>query len=274
LLPEDASHVRPIRARAAIAAIVAVGALLAAILLGNTTGHPARMVAPSASPRPSATPSPKPTRKPGPETPKFHFEVAEVHHVLVRKGLPAKTIARRVVPTVHALRVLFNRLYARGFLIRSIWRRGRGFGPVFEPFTGSTRPRARRDLETLTVGRRARRRFFEIVPLGGRLGIRVLLDAKGKPVLAGVDAAFSAFGRRRGGRGSVLVSHGQYLLRNTSHGWRITGYQVERGDHPAGAHHRKRHHGCPRPKHPNKKHSKHRGKRGRRHCAHERHGGR
>lgn len=131
----------------------------------------------------------------------------------------------KLTGAVEEIRDVLDAMYLAGFLDPQKWRDGT-YPEVIEAFAGQAGRRAGRDLDDLTLGPA----FSEVDFMRtakGRLDVRFLADAEGRPVAAFATSRFRARGELTDGRRLRVVHTGDYLLRPGEAGWRIEGYDVE-----------------------------------------------
>jgi hypothetical protein len=126
-----------------------------------------------------------------------------------------------------------DRMYSLAFLDPSNWQNGT-YDNVYGFFDlGKAQKRASQDAALLTLGAGAGDQYSTVLPKTGTLKVRVLMDQSGNPYLAVAIAHFVANATDKSGSGqTAVVSTGQYFMHIQEGGWTISGYNVERNDHP------------------------------------------
>jgi LCP family protein required for cell wall assembly len=182
-----------------------IAAALAALLGGGCTqgGDPATAPAPPA------------------ERPRLEIRLAKVTSVEL-KGRPAR--GPLMAPAEEIRRTLTD-MYTAGFLDPA--QRAGGYPDVLDAFERDSRSQARRDLDTLTLGRDARD-LHTVHPDDARIVVQFLRNEEGNPVAAIANIRFEAIGYGEGLEAPIRHG-GDYHLRQVGKRWQITGYDV-RGD--------------------------------------------
>jgi len=207
---------------AVVAALLATGTIW---LITRDTGDPGTEVRPGQT---DATP----TGSAEPEIPSFRFDVGDRQVMSTAKGRLSKRERRTAREAADRVQSLVTDLYVGAFLDPGNWTSGT-YDDVFEIFAGSAREEARRRTGVLTAGEGAGGRFDGIVPLNGRLVLRVLLDRGGKPIVVASTVRFRA--RGIGTEPLEIRSDGSYLFRRIDGAWRIVSFDVERTDRKEAA---------------------------------------
>ena len=123
-------------------------------------------------------------------------------------------------------------LYAAAFLDPENWESGR-YDAVWSYFEPGAATAARRDARDLTAGPGAGDAYTSITPRLGRLDVKVLFDARNKPAGYSASVVFGANATAGDGTITKVLSTGTYFLQPTSRGWKVSSYEVRRGDHAA-----------------------------------------
>jgi hypothetical protein len=160
--------------------------------------------------------------------PTFDFATGKVAAVTVAKddGSGSQAAADR---TATAVTKTMTALYTEAFLDPANWRAG-SYDNIWTLFDEGSRSTAQQDAETLTLGAAAGDTFDTVDQPRGRMTVRVLLDEKSQPVTAVAVVSFAAVGDRTDGKLTAIRSVGQFFLRPTSDGWRVSSFSVDRHD--------------------------------------------
>ncbi len=173
------------------------------------------------------------TGSPSAKTPPFDFKL------LGDTAIPSSTTTKmadlKPVADQSAKEIVqtLDRMYSLAFLDPSNWQHGT-YANVFGFFDlGKAQKRAAQDTALLTLGTGADDQFSTVLPTSGTLKVRVLMDQSGHAYLAVAIAHFVARATDKSGSGeTAVVSTAQYFMHVQEGGWTITGYDVERNDHP------------------------------------------
>lgn len=128
---------------------------------------------------------------------------------------------KRLRPAAEAVRRVMTELYSTGFVDPDRWQGGR-FPTIEDLFVLRTRPRARRDLAELTLGRLARR-LDAVRPRTSTLGVRFLVGRRPLVAVALVKFRGTALAQ---GVALPVRSEGTYTLSRDDGRWRIASYRV------------------------------------------------
>jgi hypothetical protein len=165
------------------------------------------------------------------QTPPFAFHVDSA----VPVPSTGTTASRLRSPAKHGAAVVaktMSGLYAAAFLDPANWQAGE-YDPVWSFFAPPAAAAAKGDAEELTAGSKAGGTFNAITPDKGTLDVKVLFDERNKPVSYSATVVFSADASNDDGTHTKLFSKGTFFLQPTSRGWRVSGFDVSRDDHPA-----------------------------------------
>jgi hypothetical protein len=162
----------------------------------------------------------------GSATPSFSFRTTRRAIVPTSGpiGRRERQAGKRASATAAAL---LTDLYTEAFLDPANWREA-SYDEAFAMFADGARRQARAREAVLTAGADAASRFDEILPRGGTLTTRVLLDRGGKPALIVGGVRFAAQGL--GEDAGTMRSEGEFLFRRRDGEWKIVSFLVTRRD--------------------------------------------
>jgi hypothetical protein len=161
--------------------------------------------------------------------PAFDFRVTRAIPILVTDKKPnqfdsaARDVAGQVGDTM-------TTLYTEAFLDPANWRDG-SYDEVWPLFEDGSQAAAQQAGTTLTLGPSAGDRFDTVDQPLGTLSVKVLLDRTNKPATAVAIVKFKALATAKVGAPILVVSTGQYFLRQASDGWLVYAFSVSRDDH-------------------------------------------
>jgi len=161
--------------------------------------------------------------------PAFDFRVIRAIPILVTDKEPtqfdstAQDVAGQVSDTM-------TTLYTEAFLDPANWRDG-SYDEVWPLFEDGSQAAAQQDGTTLTLGSSAGDRFDRVDQPLGTLNVKVLLDRTNQPATVVAIVKFKALATAKAGAPILVVSTGQYFLRQASDGWLVYAFSVSRGDH-------------------------------------------
>jgi hypothetical protein len=213
---KDRSSARRVVVGVGVVAVVAAGA---AWVLTRDTGSD-RTARPTDAPSASAVPS------------AFHFDVGDRDVMPTGHGRVSDRDRRGTREAADRVESLVNELYTGAFLEPERWTSG-SYDDVYGLFAGAAREEARRRVGVLTAGADAAERFDRIVPMKGRLRLRILLDRGGNPIVVASTVRFRA--RGVGAEPALIRSDGSFLFRRIDGTWRIVAFGVERADRERSA---------------------------------------
>jgi hypothetical protein len=161
--------------------------------------------------------------------PAFDFRLTKAVPILVTNHKPTKfdataqDVAGQVGDTMTSL-------YTEAFLDPANWRGG-SYDEVWPLFEDGSQAAAQQAGTTLTLGPSAGDRFDTVDQPLGTLSVKVLLDRTNKPATAVAIVKFKALATAKVGAPILVVSTGQYFLRQASDGWLVYAFSVSRDDH-------------------------------------------
>ncbi len=161
--------------------------------------------------------------------PAFDFRVTRALPILVTDKEPnqfdatAQDVAGQVSATMTAL-------YTEAFLDPANWRDG-SYDEVWPLFEDGSQAAAQQDGTTLTLGPSAGDRFDKVDQPLGTLSVKVLLNRANQAATAVAIVKFKALATAKDGAPIIVVSTGQYFLRQASDGWLVYAFSVSREDH-------------------------------------------
>jgi hypothetical protein len=166
-----------------------------------------------------------------PTTPDFAFRTTDRKLVRTagRVGRRDREVGKRASATAAAL---LTDLYTEAFLDPANWREAT-YADAFTMFAPGARRHALARAAVLTAGVDAADRFDEILPVGGTLTTRVLLDRSGNPALIDAGVRFAA--RGTGAEPGTMRSEGRFLFRRQDGAWKVVSFLVTRRDSGAAA---------------------------------------
>ncbi len=161
--------------------------------------------------------------------PAFDFRLTKAIPILVTNHKPTQfdSAAQDVAGQVGATMTM---LYREAFLDPANWRDG-SYDEVWPLFEDGSQAAAQQDGTTLTLGPSAGDQFDTIDQPLGTLSVKVLLDRTNQPATAVAIVKFKALATAKAGAPILVVSTGQYFLRQTSDGWLVYAFSVSRDDH-------------------------------------------
>ena len=219
----DARHAIPssrLRIAAFAALIVVMGGAIAFFLLRAHGGS---------SPLGSITTTGSPSAK----TPPFDFTLLGDTAVSSSDQTTVADLKPVADRSAQEIARTLDRMYSLAFLDPSNWQAGT-YDNVYGFFDlGQAQKRAAQDAALLTLGAGAGSQFATVLPTTGTLKVKVLMDPSGNAYLAVAIAHFAARATDKAGSGqTAVVSTAQYFMHIQEGGWTISGYDVERNDHP------------------------------------------
>jgi len=160
--------------------------------------------------------------------PAFDFRVVKAVPISVTAADPKRLagIAEAVAGPVTDTMTL---LYTEAFLDPANWRDG-SYEEVWPLFDGGSEAAAQQEGDTLTLGTTAGDRFEKVDLPKGKLTVKVLLDEADEPATAVAIVTFQAVATGKDGTDTMIVSIGQYFLRETPEGWLVYSFSVSRDD--------------------------------------------
>jgi len=161
--------------------------------------------------------------------PAFDFRLTKAIPILVTDKKPTQfdSAAQDVAGQVGATMTM---LYREAFLDPANWRDG-SYDEVWPLFEDGSQAAAQQDGTTLTLGPSAGDQFDTVDQPLGTLSVKVLLDRTNQPATAVAIVKFKALATAKAGAPILVVSTGQYFLRQTSDGWLVYAFSVSRDDH-------------------------------------------
>lgn len=160
--------------------------------------------------------------------PAFDFRVARTVPVSVAQS-DAKQLAGAAEAVSVPVADTMTLLYTEAFLDPANWRDG-SYEEVWPLFDGGSQAAAQEDGDTLTLGTTAGDRFEKVDRPRGKITVKVLLDEADEPVTAVAIVTFQALATGKDGTDTMIVSIGQYFLRETPEGWLVYSFSVSRDD--------------------------------------------
>lgn len=160
--------------------------------------------------------------------PAFDFRVARTVPVSVAQS-DAKQLAGAAEAVSVPVTDTMTLLYTEAFLDPANWRDG-SYEEVWPLFDGGSQAAAQEDGDTLTLGTTAGDRFEKVDRPRGKITVKVLLDEADEPVTAVAIVTFQALATGKDGTDTMIVSIGQYFLRETPEGWLVYSFSVSRDD--------------------------------------------
>lgn len=160
--------------------------------------------------------------------PAFDFRVARTVPVSVAQS-DAKQLAGAAEAVSVPVTDTMTLLYTEAFLDPANWRDG-SYEEVWPLFDGGSQAAAQEDGDTLTLGTTAGDRFEKVDRPRGKITVKVLLDEADEPVTAVAIVTFQALATGKDGTDTLIVSIGQYFLRETPEGWLVYSFSVSRDD--------------------------------------------
>jgi LCP family protein required for cell wall assembly len=171
------------------------------------------------APRAKASPSSAPTASPAEPAPSLEVTLGRVQG----RGPDGFARPRTVRGPAETVRRTFTALYEAAFVDPASWDGGR-FRTIDRFFTARARPRVRRDLDELSLGRLSTT-LDGVRPDDARLDVRFVTDRGGHPQVAFADMAFRATGRA-GDVQVPIAQHGSYVLERVGGSWRIESWHA------------------------------------------------
>lgn len=162
-----------------------------------------------------------------PDTPSFRFRTTDRTLIPTAAGSVRERARAKGVEATRAVTGLLTELYVEGFLDPDNWREAR-YEDAFRIFARSAVARAEALTRVLTAGADAGERFEQILPVGGRVATRILLDRTGKPALVVAEVRFRA--EARGDDVATLRSTGQFFFERIEGRWKVISFDVSRDD--------------------------------------------
>ncbi len=160
--------------------------------------------------------------------PAFDFRVARTVPVSVAQS-DTKQLAGAAEAVSAPVTDTMTILYTEAFLDPANWRDG-SYEEVWPLFDGGSQAAAQEDGDTLTLGTTAGDRFEKVDRPRGKITVKVLLDEADEPVTAVAIVTFQALATGKDGTDTMIVSIGQYFLRETPEGWLVYSFSVSRDD--------------------------------------------
>ena len=136
----------------------------------------------------------------------------------------ASSIAKKVTDAM-------NRLYTAAFLDPGNWR-DNSYDDVWAMFDQGARAAAQQEVEAVTLGSTAGDVYNKVAEPIGKIEVRVLMNENDQPATAVAIVDFTATATGKDGTKTLVVSTGQYFLKEVSGNWAIYSYSVRREDHP------------------------------------------
>lgn len=161
--------------------------------------------------------------------PEFRFELGKVQVVPTASSDDRDAMQRSAEQAARGVRTALTSIYLEAFLDPASWRED-AYDDAYTSFSTRAAVRARQDAEVLTLGSGAGDRYETVLPVTGKLRVRVLMDGQGKPVSAVALVRFTADATGTDGVVTEIVSSGQYFLEPVAGGWAVVGYVVDRND--------------------------------------------
>jgi hypothetical protein len=166
--------------------------------------------------------------------PAFDFKVTKAAVVTTSENTDPSSLQASAEKVSKAVVPVMDQLYTDAFLDPNNWKDG-SYDSAWEVFEGGAVDSAQQQAATLTLGENAGDVFSSVQPDKGKVKVRVLFNAEGKPASAVAVVQFSALGANKDGTYTEIVSKGQYFLRDTGDGWKVYSFSVRRADQEARA---------------------------------------
>lgn len=163
--------------------------------------------------------------------PEFQFELGKVQAVATASSEDRSALQRAAEQAARGVRSTLTSVYLEAFLDPASWRED-AYDGAYASFSTRAAVRARQDADVLTLGSGAGDRYETVLPVTGKLRVRVLMDRQGKPASAVALVRFTADATGTDGVVTEIVSSGQYFLEPVGGGWAVVGYVVDRNDRP------------------------------------------
>jgi hypothetical protein len=173
------------------------------------------------------------TSQPSAETPAFDFSVGRVLGISATPT-QEKGITPKSKPTAADVATFMTALYKAQFLDPANWQNG-DYSSAWAMYDGQALSDAKKNVDVLTLGTDAGSKYDTVTPSPAKqnLPVKVLLDAKNKPMQAVATVTFTA--KAKGSDGTTTItSQGQYLLAASGGGWKVYGFSVTQGSGAGG----------------------------------------
>lgn len=164
-------------------------------------------------------------------TPQLTFATVKVVAATTTATTPDK-IAGEVKPVGKAVELSMRTLFEGAFIDPAVWD-GDHYDDLFsQVMDEGAAGRALQDVATVTLGSGAGDVYASVKPDKSKLIIKVLTDAKDKPVQAIAQVTFRATATHDDGTFTKITVTGSFFFHQVDGAWRIFSYDVKRQETP------------------------------------------
>lgn len=174
-------------------------------------------------------PAPSPTPSPEFVTARVKLKLVGVDAVSARENPDRERLQQAGRKAARNVRATLRRLYREAFVDPGTWARG-DYEDLLRFFDPGADPRARDDLDTLTLGLDAGERFEGVESAKGTIALRILVGRSYRPVSAVARVSFQTRALVVDDGVTLVVSRATYFLETRERRWVIVGYRAERED--------------------------------------------
>lgn len=166
------------------------------------------------------------TSQPSADTPPFDFSLGRVLGISATPT-QEKGITPKSKPVAADVATFMTALYKAQFLDPANWQNG-DYASAWAMYDGKAAAEAKQNADVLTLGTDAGSNYDTVTPSPEKqnLPVKVLLDAKNKPMQAVATVTFTVKAKGSDGTATTIVSQGQYLLQASGGGWKVYGFTV------------------------------------------------